>query len=94
VSEVDDARGGRPGAGGEDAPGLFGRPWLLAALACAVASAACWWRGLGDAAFVTAALGVVCYFLNQRGKYRRIRDEHKHAQEQTTADALDADERD
>lgn len=67
--------------------------WLVGAAACVVASAVLWWSGFADAAFVAAALGVVAYFMNQRAKYRRIRDEHENAQKQKTDESIDADER-
>ena len=61
------------GAGGDVHPrasraGLFAEPWLLGASLCVVAAAACLVLGFYDAAFVTAALGAVAWFLNVRGK--------------------------
>lgn len=48
--------------------GLFAEPWLLGASLCVVAAAACLVLGFYDAAFVTAALGAVAWFLNVRSK--------------------------
>jgi hypothetical protein len=45
--------------------------WLLVACLLLVAAAFFLWRGLTDATFVAAALGVVAWFLNVRARLRR-----------------------
>ncbi len=45
--------------------------WLLMACLLLVAAAFFLWRGLTDATFVAAALGVVAWFLNVRAQLRR-----------------------
>jgi hypothetical protein len=44
--------------------------WSVAAALCLVAAAVLAWRGHYDATFVTATLGVVAWFLDQRGLFR------------------------
>ncbi|HZI18035.1 MAG TPA: hypothetical protein VEY09_05505 [Pyrinomonadaceae bacterium] len=66
------------------------RPWLLAGAVGAGASVAFWWAGMGDAAFVAAALGVVAWFMNQRSFYRKIRDENEHVEDDPADEHGDA----
>lgn len=68
------------------------QPWLLVSFACVAASVVCWWEGFNDAAFVTAALGVVAWFMNQRIKFKKLRDENEHV-EDDTADQSGEDDR-
>ncbi len=51
---------------------LFGvkRLWLIVSAACLLAAAVLGWRGQLDATFVTAALGAVAWFLDQRNLLR------------------------
>lgn len=44
--------------------------WMGASIALLVAAACCWWLSLIDAAFVTATLGVVAWFLSLRNRLR------------------------
>ena len=77
------------------AGGFFREPWLLGAGLCALAAVACLpllpalfflWRGLMDATFVAAALGVVAWFLNMRAKLRRDLPEEEDEEEETAGD--------
>lgn len=60
-----------PAAGEAPAAGPLAQPWLLAACACLLAAVACLVLGFFDAAFVTAALGAVAWFLNVRSNLPR-----------------------
>lgn len=55
--------------------GPLREPWLLGACLCVLAAAACLVLGYYDAAFVTAALGAVAWFLNYRARLPRPEDE-------------------
>jgi hypothetical protein len=57
-----------PGERAAARAGPLGEPWLLVACLCVVAAAVCLILGYYDAAFVTAALGAVAWFLNVRSK--------------------------
>jgi len=65
-------------------PALSAQPWLLAACLCVLAAAACLLLGYFDAAFVTAALGAVAWFLNVRSKLPRRDDEEDDLEEDET----------
>ncbi|MBA2339057.1 MAG: hypothetical protein H0V88_01565 [Pyrinomonadaceae bacterium] len=45
--------------------------WQIAALLCLLIAAACWWQTYTDATFVTAALGVVAWFVSLRQHLRK-----------------------
>ncbi len=56
--------------------------WLAVAGLCLAAAAAFWWRGLADAAFVVAALGVVAWFFNVRAQlHRKLNDKEEPDEE-------------
>jgi len=55
----------------EAARPLQAHAWLVAACLCLIAAAVLYLRGRTDAAFVTAALGILAWFLNVRGQLRR-----------------------
>ncbi|MCA1634659.1 MAG: hypothetical protein LC802_13440 [Acidobacteria bacterium] len=57
--------------------------WLAVACLCLVAAAAFWWRGLADASFVAAALGVVAWFLNVRAQLRRNFADEEETEEES-----------
>lgn len=54
--------------------GALRQPWLLASALGLLAAAAFWFAGWAEAAFVTAALGVVAWFLNVRATLPKSAD--------------------
>lgn len=51
------------------------RAWLAVSFACLAIAAACFWFAKIDAAFVSAALGGVAWFMNLRGRFYRAASE-------------------
>ncbi len=71
---------------------LFGvkRLWLVVSAACLIGAALLGWRGQLDATFVTATLGVVAWFLDQRNLLRaRNIEAHAEQDEETEVDETD-----
>jgi len=48
--------------------------WNIVAALCLFIAAALWVMSYANAAFVVAALGVVAWFLNQRARFKVMRD--------------------
>ena len=51
--------------------------WNVIAVLCLFIAVALWVMNYVNAAFVVAALGVVAWFLNQRARFKLIRDEYE-----------------
>lgn len=51
--------------------------WNIIAVLCLFVAAALWVMSYVNAAFVVAALGVVAWFLNQRTRFKVVRDEYE-----------------
>ncbi|MCP9495149.1 MAG: hypothetical protein MSG64_11940 [Pyrinomonadaceae bacterium MAG19_C2-C3] len=51
--------------------------WNIVAVLCLFIAAALWVMSYVNAAFVVAALGVVAWFLNQRTRFKIVRDEYE-----------------
>jgi hypothetical protein len=60
--------------------------WLAVAGLLLLAAIFFLWRGLTDATFVAAALGVVAWFLNVRAKLRRNLPEEEEEEEEFAGD--------
>ena len=59
----------------------FSQWWLVAACVCLLAAVCLWLLGHADAAFVTAALGVLAWFLNVRSQLRQ-KNSHRDTETQ------------
>ena len=67
TEEEETAAGGAEGSRREGGARLpFGRFWIVVSCVLLAASAVLLWRGLMEATFVVATLGVLAWFLNVR----------------------------